>query len=56
MIFRDSAPMPIIAIDFDGTINCNGEDTYPICGEPRMHAKQVIDFMHKLGIKIVIWT
>ena len=56
MIFRDSAPMPIIAIDFDGTINCNGEDTYPICGEPRMYAKQVIDFMHKLGIKIVIWT
>ena len=56
MIFLDSAPMPIIAIDFDGTINCNGENTYPICGEPRMHTKQVIDFMHKLGIKIVIWT
>lgn len=54
--FKDNAPMPIIAIDFDDTINVNGGDTYPICGEPRLWAKEVIDFMHKLGIKIVIWT
>lgn len=56
MTFRDSAEMPIIAIDFDDTINMNGGDTYPICGEPRLYARQVINFMHKLGIKIVIWT
>lgn len=56
MIFKDSAQMPIIAIDFDGTINCCAEEIYPVCGKPRMHAKQVINFMHKLGIKIVIWT
>lgn len=56
MKFKDSAPMPIIAIDFDDTINVNGSDTYPVCGEVRMYAKEVINFMHKLGIKIVIWT
>lgn len=55
-IFKDSAPLPIIAIDFDGTINVNGEDTYPVCGELRPYAKSVINFMHDLGIKIVIWT
>ena len=56
MQFNDSAPMPIIAIDFDGTINCGGEDTYPICGHPRAWARCVINFMRKLGIKVVIWT
>lgn len=55
MRFRDSAEFPIIAIDFDNTI-CMTDDTYPECGEARTHAKQVINFMHKLGIKIVIWT
>jgi hypothetical protein len=54
--FNDSAVMPIIAIDFDDTINIGGADTYPICGKPRPWAKEVINFMHKLGIKIVIWT
>ena len=54
--FNDSATMPIIAIDFDDTININGAQTYPICGEVKPWAKEVINFMHKLGIKIVIWT
>lgn len=48
--------MPIIAIDFDDTININGADKYPVCGEVRPYAKEVINFMHKLGIKVVIWT
>ena len=56
MKFNDSAPMPIIAIDFDDTINVLGSHTYPECGEVRLWAKEVIDFMHTLGIKIVIWT
>ena len=56
MKFTDNAPMPIIAFDFDGTINVDGEGIFPECGKPRHLAKQVIDFMHKLGIKIVIWT
>lgn len=56
MKFNDKAPMPIIAIDFDDTINIMGSHTYPECGEVRLWAKEVMDFMHKLGIKIVIWT
>ena len=54
--FHDSAPMPIIAIDFDDTINIGGADTYPKCGKVRPYCKRVLDFMHELGIKIVIWT
>lgn len=56
MKFTDSAEMPIIAIDFDGTINIGGESNYPMCGRVRPYAKKVMNFMHKLGIKIVIWT
>lgn len=56
MKFNDKAKMPIIAIDFDDTINVLGGKTYPECGEVRQWAKEVINFMHKLGIKIVIWT
>lgn len=56
MKFNDKAEMPIIAIDFDDTINVLGSKTYPKCGEVRQWAKEVINFMHKLGIKIVIWT
>ena len=54
--YNDKAPMPIIAIDFDDTININGSETYPVCGNVRPWAKEVINFMNKLGIKIVIWT
>lgn len=54
--FHDSAQFPIIAVDFDDTININGADTYPICGNVRPYCKAVFKFMHELGIKIVIWT
>lgn len=54
MKYSDSAPMPIIAIDFDDTINIGGE--YPKCGRIRSWAKAVINFMHALGIRTVIWT
>lgn len=54
--FTDSAKMPIIAIDFDGTININGEKKYPECGDVRPWARRVINYMHDMGIKIVIWT
>lgn len=56
MNFVDSASNPIIAIDFDDTININGQCKYPQCGDVRPWAKEVINFMNKLGIKIVIWT
>lgn len=56
MKYNDKAEMPIIAIDFDDTINIQGSNTYPQCGEVRPWAKEVIDFLHKLGVKIVIWT
>lgn len=52
--FKDKAPMPIIAIDFDDTISIG--DDYPNCSVIRPWAKTVINFMHALGIKIVIWT
>ena len=54
--FNDDAPRPIIAIDFDDTINIMGNHTYPECGEVRPYCYNVFQFMHKLGIKIVIWT
>lgn len=53
---KDNAIFPIIAIDFDDTISVLGQDTYPVGGKPRLWAKEVINFMHKLGIKIIIWT
>ena len=54
--FIDNAEMPIIAFDFDDTINIEGTGIYPDCGKVRPYAKEIIDFMHKLGIKIIIWT
>lgn len=56
MKYADNAKYPIIAIDFDGTININGEDKFPECGTTRPWVITVTNFMHKLGIKIVIWT
>ena len=56
MKLTDKAEFPIIAIDFDDTINMAGTRSYPECGRPRLWSKEVINFMHKLGIKIVIWT
>lgn len=54
--YKDSAPMPIIAVDFDDTININGSSSYPTCGKVRSWVVPVFNFMNKLGIKIVIWT
>lgn len=54
--FTDSAEVPIIAWDFDGTINVGGEGTYPICGKPRKYAKEVMNILHLIGVKNVMWT
>lgn len=56
MKFIDNAVAPICAFDFDGTINCQAENTYPICGVPRAYSAYVLGYMRKLGIKIIIWT
>jgi hydroxymethylpyrimidine pyrophosphatase-like HAD family hydrolase len=45
--------MLIIAIDFDGTIVDN---KYPEVGKLKSHAKEVINFLHEKGHKIIIWT
>ena len=54
--YVDSAKYPIIAFDFDDTININGADKFPECGEVRKFAREVINFLHDVGCKIVIWT
>lgn len=54
--YYDNASAPIIAFDFDGTINVNGEKSYPECGEVRKYAKGVINLLHEIGINIIIWT
>jgi hypothetical protein len=48
--------VPIIAWDLDGTINVDGEDIYPVCGTVRKYAKEVINLLHEIGVKVVIWT
>lgn len=55
--FIDNSIAPIIAIDFDGTI-CVGDNAYPDPhgGYIRPFAKEVINTMYHMGIKIVIWT
>lgn len=54
--FIDNSVAPIIAIDFDGTI-CIG-DGYPDPhgGQLRPYAKEVINFLYDVGVKVVIWT
>ena len=54
MKFKDNAKMPIIAIDFDGTICV--DNTYPNIGKPRRYAKEVINFLFDIGVNVVIWT
>lgn len=54
--FHDSAETPIFAFDFDDTINIDGQKNYPQCGRVRPYAKEVINFLHTVGIKIIIWT
>lgn len=55
-IFIDSAVAPIIAWDFDGCINVDGEDEYPDCGSLRPYTKKVMNLLHDCGVKNVIWT
>lgn len=54
--YTDSAIAPIIAFDFDGTVNINGESTYPQCGEVRRYAREVMNLLHNIGCKVIIWT
>ena len=54
--FIDNSVAPIIAFDFDDTINVNGRDKYPECGKVRKYAKEVINFLHWAGCKVIIWT
>lgn len=55
--FIDNSIAPIIAIDFDGTI-CIGDGGYPDPhgGMLRPYAKEVINFLYDIGVKVVIWT
>lgn len=54
--FIDNSIAPIIAIDFDGTICVGNGYPDPHYGQLRPFAKQVINLMYNMGIKIVIWT
>lgn len=54
--YVDNAVAPIIAWDFDGTINVNGEGKFPECGEVRRFTREVLNFLHDIGCKNVIWT
>ena len=53
--YKDNAKYPIIAIDFDDTIYMNGYPD-PYKGTIHKYAKEVINFLHDIGCKIVIWT
>lgn len=54
--FIDNSIAPIIAVDFDGTI-CTGKSyPDPKFGELRPYAKEVINFLYDVGVKVVIWT
>lgn len=54
--FTDNSIAPIVAIDFDGTICTGNSYPDPHNGQLRPYAKEVINFMYDIGIKIVIWT
>lgn len=51
---RDNSLAPIIAFDFDDTISIDGK--YPIPGKPRKYAKEVLNFLVSVGVKVVIHT
>lgn len=55
--FIDNSIAPIIAIDFDGTISI-GNNAYPDPhnGTIRPYAKEVMNFLYDVGVKVVIWT
>lgn len=52
--FKDNAEMPIMAFDFDGTLNRS--NIYPDIGEPRPFAKRVVNLLYDIGVKVIIWT
>lgn len=54
--FIDNSIAPIIAIDFDGTICTGNSHPDPHNGELRPYAKEVINFLYDVGVKVVIWT
>lgn len=57
MRFNDNTQTPIIAFDFDGVLAVDSEGTsYPIPHKLRKHASRVTNFMHELGIKVIVWT
>lgn len=52
--YNDQSIAPIMAIDFDGTITV--QDSYPRITELRKYAKEVINFLVDIGVKVVIYT
>lgn len=52
--YEDNSVAPIIAMDFDGTVNIGG--SFPTPGEVRPFAKEVINFLVDSGVKMVIYT
>ncbi|AGI11384.1 HAD-like domain containing protein [Listeria phage LP-125] len=45
-----------IAIDFDGTIASEQEESYPLVGELLPYAKETIEELVELGAVITVWT
>lgn len=54
--FIDNSVAPIIAVDFDDTICMGNSYPDPHNGELRPYAKEVINFLYDVGVKVVIWT
>lgn len=54
--FIDNSIAPIIAIDFDDTICIGNSYPDPHYGTVRPYAKEVINFLYDIGVKVVIWT
>lgn len=54
--FIDNSVAPIIAVDFDGTISIGDGYPDPHNGDIRPYAKEVINFLYDVGVKVVIWT
>jgi hydroxymethylpyrimidine pyrophosphatase-like HAD family hydrolase len=52
--FKDNANRPIIAFDFDGTLTTS--NTFPEIGQIRNFASEVTQFLHNIGVVIIIWT
>jgi hypothetical protein len=52
--FKDNAPKPIIAFDFDGTVTM--ENVYPDFAPLRPFIREVTNVLHELGAVVIIWT